>query len=104
MAHKRLERLALWADEIGVSGGPIDPDTVTALLTSDLPRLVEADFELDEGDRDFLYDLPEPFLSGRCLPKLKTLNIDCLMPASEEARDAWRARRDKGLIGRLFGR
>ena len=104
LAHKRLEKLTLWADEIGVSGGPIDPDTVTAFLTSDFPRLVEADFELDEGERDFLYDLPEPFLAGRTLPRLKALNIDCLMPASEAALEDWRARRGRGLIGRLFGR
>lgn|GEM_PF-2612318 len=104
ITHKRLEKLTLWADEIGLSGGPIDPDTVTAFLTSDLPRLAEADFELDEGDRDFLYDLPEAFLSGRTLPRLKALNIDCLMPQSEAALEDWRARRGRGLIGKLFGR
>ena len=103
VSHKRLERLALWADEIGVSGGPIDPDTVTAFLTSDLPRLSEADFDLDEGERDFLYDLPADFIAGRTLPKLRNLNIDCLTPMAEKALEAWRAR-PRGLLGRILRR
>ncbi|SMX27851.1 hypothetical protein TRP8649_01961 [Pelagimonas phthalicica] len=90
--HPALKTLYAAADSIGVSGGPVDQQTVTNLLLSEFASLESLELELEEEDLEEDYSLPQGFAGAGLMPKLEKLYIDPLAKEAQEALDKWRTR------------
>jgi hypothetical protein len=91
--HGRLRELTAFLDDIGVSGGPLSQETVTRLLSSELPSLSEASLSLDEEEREVDYSIPDAFFTGPSFPALAAFAMDCLTPEADDRLAAWKAAR-----------
>lgn len=91
--HARLRSLLVEVEDIGVTGGPLDQETVSNLLLSDLPSLAECTLDLNDDHPEFLYAIPDAFLSGSRFPALRSLHVDTLTPEASARIEAWKARR-----------
>lgn len=91
--HARLRALLVEVEDIGVTGGPLDQETVSNLLLSDLRSLAECALDLNDEHPEFLYAIPEAFLSGSPFPALRRLRINTLTPEASARIEAWKAKR-----------
>jgi len=62
-------------DVTGINGGYITNETLSNLLNSNFPELKKAWIDLECENNDYGYSLPDVFLSGEKIPKLKKLEI-----------------------------
>lgn len=90
--HDTLTDFSAWLDDVGVSGGPVSQQTISHLLSSSFPRLKEADLDLEEGDRETDYVIPDAFFEGG-MPALTGFGMNCLAPGSAQRLAEWKAGR-----------
>jgi hypothetical protein len=93
--HALLRDISVFVDDIGVSGGPLSQDTVSRLLSSDLPALREICLSFDDGDREADYVIPDGFFTGSRFPALTAFDMDCLAPADAARLAAWKSERSR---------
>lgn len=91
--HDKLKTIAVWVDDVGVSGGRLSRETVTNLLSSSFPALEEIDLDLEDGDEGLVYSLPEAFPAGKILPALQAFSMTNLSPEDAERVARWREAR-----------
>lgn len=91
--HARLRSLLVEVEDVGVTGGPLDQETVSNLFLSDLPSLAECTLDLNGDYPEFLYTIPDAFLSGSPFPALQLLRINTLTPEANARIEAWKAKR-----------
>lgn len=94
--HARLRSLLVEVEDVGVTGGPLDQETVSNLLLSDLPSLAECALDLSDDHPEFLYAIPDAFFSGSPFPALRHLRIDTLTSEANARVEAWKAKRGVG--------
>lgn len=61
--HTRLRVLEGCVDDMGVTGGALSQNTVTHLLSSDLPALERVDLDFEVAGQHLSYDLPDSFVA-----------------------------------------
>lgn len=96
LRHPALKTLYAAADSIGVSGGPVDQQTVTNLLLSEFASLESLELELEEQDLEEDYSLPQGFASVSNMPQLRRLYVDPLAEDCQHALEAWHKARSAG--------
>lgn len=90
--HDRLQALSVVADDIAGNSGATSPETVSNILSSHFPRLLQLDLSL-EADEARAYVIPEVFYAGANMPALREVDIDCLSPEHGERLERWKANR-----------
>lgn len=77
--HHSLQVLSIIADDIAGHSGATSSETVTNILSSQLPNLTQLHLSL-EADDGPSYVIPETFYAGNNMPALSQIEMDCLVP------------------------
>ncbi|WP_322324856.1 hypothetical protein [Cypionkella sp.] len=94
--HPHLATLEVEVDDIGVTGGPLDQQTVSNLMLSDFPSLTCCDLDLSEDPPEVRYSIPPEFFSPQRSPLLRSLAINSLTAEAAVQLEKWKALRGIG--------